>query len=269
MKKLLTVLIAGAAALTMAAENMIAPEKVTDLKKVNGAGTLTVNSEKVFELNGVANFLSEKILTIDPTKMYKLSGEFRAKSGTTPARLYFGFAPMNAQKKGIVSEQIQGIKGTETVLVADAKAGDTVLKAQDCSKWKKGGLAAFNVKADMSDIPNADLSGAIDSITKDGEVYIIKLKKPLKKDYAKGTAIRHHFSAGTYQYSAAAYVPLTNEWKTFSVVMNGEAHRTAAISSKKWWYTTRNVRILILGNFSGNKDSVLEFKNIKLEVLTR
>ena len=269
MKKLLTVLITGAAALTMAAENMIAPEKVTDLKKVNGAGTLTVNSEKVFELNGVANFLSEEILTIDPTKMYKLTGDFRAKSGTKPARLYFGFAPMDAQKKIIISEQIQGIKGTETVLVADAKAGDTVLKAQDCAKWKKGGLVAFNVKADMSDIPNADLSGAIDSIIKDGEVYIIKLKKPLKKDYAKGIAIRHHYSAGTYQYSAAAYVPLTNDWKTFSVVMNGEAHRTAAISSKKWWYTTRNVRILILGNFSGNKDSVLEFKNIKLEVLTR
>ena len=121
----------------------------------------------------------------------------------------------------------------------------------------------------MSDIPNANLSDSIDSITKDGEVYIIKLKKPLKKDYAKGVAIRHHYSAGTYQYSAAAYVPLTNDWKTFSVVMNGEAHRTAAISSKKWWFSTRNVRILILGNFSGNKDSVLEFKNIKLEVLTR
>ena len=268
MKKLLTAFIAGAAALTMAAEK-IAPEKVTDLKKVNGAGTLTVNEEKVFELKGVANFLSEEILTIDPSKMYKLSGEFRAKSGTTPARLYFGFAPMDAQKKGIISEQIQGIKGTETVLVADAKAGDTVLKAQNCAKWKKGGLVAFNVKADMSDIPNADLSAAIDSITKDGEVYIIKLKKPLKKDYAKGVAIRHHYSAGTYQYSAAAYVPLTNDWKTFSVVMNGEAHRTAAISSKKWWFSTRNVRILILGNFSGNKDSVLEFKNIKLEVLTR
>ena len=269
MKKLLTVLVAGAAAFVMAAENTIAFEKVTDLKKVNGPGMLTVSSEKVFELKGVANFLSTEILSIDPAKMYKLSGEFRVKNGTKPAKLYFGFAPMNDQKKGIVSEQIQGIKGTETVLVADVKAGDTVLKAQNCAKWKKGGYAAFNAKADMSDIPNTDLSDAVDSITKDGEIYIIKLKKPMKKSYAKGTAIRQHYSAGTYQYSAAAGVPLSNEWKTFSVVMNGEAHRTAAIASKKWWFSTRNVRILILGNYSGNKDSVLEFKNIKLEVLTR
>ncbi|MBE6404505.1 MAG: hypothetical protein E7040_00625 [Lentisphaerae bacterium] len=270
MKTFLTAILAGTAAFVMAAENMIAPTQIADLKKINGSGTLTVDSEKVFELKGVANFLSTKILTIDPKKTYKLSGEFKAKDGTKPAKLYFGFAPLNAKKTWVVSERIQGMKGTETVLTADAKPGDTVLKIKDGSKWKyNSGLVAFNVKADMSDIPNANLSPAFNAVVKDGDGYIVKLVKPLKKAYAKGIMVRQHRSAGTYQYAAAASAKLSDEWKTFSAVISGEATKEAAITNNKWWYTTRNVRILILGNYSGNKDSVLQFKNIKLEELTR
>ena len=270
MKTLLTAILAGTAAFVMAAENVIAPAQPADLKKINGTGTLTVNSEQIFELNGVANFLSTKVLTIDPKKTYKLSGEFRAKDGTKPAKLYFGFAPLNARKTWVVSEQIQGMKGTETVLTADAKPGDTVLKIKDGSKWRyNSGLVAFNAKADMSDIPNANLSPAFNAVVKDGDGYIVKLVKPLKKGYAKGTMIRQHRSAGTYQYAAAASAPLSHKWKTFSAVISGEAPRETAITNKKWWYTTRNIRILILGNYAGNKGSVMQFKNIKLEELTR
>lgn len=270
MKTLLTTLIAGSAALVMAAETALAPSQISDLKKINGAGTLTVNADKVFELKGVANFRSSAVLPIDPKKTYKLSGEFMAKNDTVPSILYFGVIALNDKKQNIISEYVFGVKGTETELAEDAKAGDMELKVKDCSKWKfPRGQVAFNVKADLSDLPNKEISPAIKSYQKAGDIYTVTLTKPLKKAYPKGTAIRHHRSAGTYLYSAAAGKKLTNQWQTFSATINGVSPITDPVAYRKFWYTTSNASILILGNFAGKADAVMLFRNLKLEELTR
>lgn len=269
MKTLLSALLVGSAALLMAAETALTMNKTTDFQKINGTGVLTLK-DNVFELKGPMNYRSKGVFAVDPGKSYKVTGEFKAKDGTKPAILYFGIVPFNAQKRQIYSETVYVVKGTNTELTADVKVGDTVLKAKDCSKWKfRGSVIAFNAKADFSDVPNSNLSPVIKDIKKDGDVYTITLTKPIKKAYPKGTAIRQHRPAGTYQYCAAAGRRLTNQWTTYSVVMDGEAPKDGGLMSKKWWHGTRHVRLLLLGNYGGNKDSVLQFRNLKIEELTR
>lgn len=278
MKHSLIALLCGAVTVLMAADTALRPVKTSDFEKINGAGTLVqteLDGESVLAINGVYNFRTTQMLAVDPGKIYKLSGEFMAKPGTTPAKLYFGIASFDSGKKMVVSESIYGVKGTDTELVEDAKAGDTVLKIKNFSlkTWRRfGGLIAFNTKPDFSDLPNMDLAGPVASVeaskTPEG-FFLVTLKKPLKKAYPKGTAIRYHFSAGTYQYSGAANAQLSHEWKTFFVVIKGESPKDYAVAGQKWWYTTRYVKILILGNYAGKKDSVTLFRNLKLEELTR
>lgn len=269
MKTLLSALLVGSAALIMAAESSIVMKKTADFQKINGPGVLTVK-DNVFELKGAANYRSKDMFAVAPGKSYKVTGEFKAKDGTKPAILYFGIVPFNAQKRQIYSETVYVVKGTNTELASDVKVGDTVLKAKDCSKWRfKGSVIAFNAKADFSDVPNSNLSPVIKDIKKDGDVYTITLTRPIRKAYPKGTAIRQHRPAGTYQYCAAAGRRLTNQWTTFSAVMTGEAPKDGGLMSKKWWHGTRNVRLLLLGNYGGNNDSVLQFRNVKIEEISR
>lgn len=269
MKFLLSAIAASAAALVMAAGTSIVPAQVSDFQKINGKGELTLNADKVFEIKGYANYRSAATLAIDPNKTYKLTGEFMA-NGKSPSVLYFGFITLNDKKQSIYSEQIFAVPGTETVLAEDVKAGDKEIKLKDCSKWKfKGGHVAFNIKDDLSDLPNKNISPSIKSYVKTGDVYTVTLASPIRKAYAKGTAVRQHRAAGTYLYSATAGRKLTNQWQTFSATVNGVSPKENPVASKKFWYTTKNVKILILGNHLGKADASLLFKNIKLEELTR
>lgn len=274
MKSLFFSLIACSAAFVMAAETALIPAQTADWQKINGRGALSVekiNGEEVFAVKGQANYRSEKMLKIAPEKIYKLTGEFMAKPGTVPAKLYFGFMPFDEKQKPIFSERIFPVSGTETEIAEAVNAGDKVIKLKDCSKWKaNGGFLAMNVKPDCSDLPNMEISPEISSRQKEGEIYTVTLKKPMVRAYAKGTKVRQHRSAGTYQYSGAGNARLNNqEWQKFSAVINGEAKKNIGIQGGKWWFGTRYVKIMFLGNYAGNADSVMYFRNVKLEELTR
>ena len=154
MKSLFLSLIACSAAFVTAAETALIPAQTNDWQKINGKGTLSkekFNEKDVFVVKGAVNYLSKQMLKIVPSKIYKLSGEFMAKPGTVPAKLYFGFKPFDEKQKPLLSEWIFPVAGTETVLAEDVKAGDKTIKLKDCSKWKfKGGFLAMNVKSDFS-----------------------------------------------------------------------------------------------------------------------
>ena len=113
MKPLLFSLIACSAALVIAAETALIPTQTADWQKINGRGTLSaekINGEDIFVVKGRANYLSKKMLTVNPGKIYKLTGEFMAKPGTVPAKLYFGFMPFNEKQKPMGHSEDQGKK---------------------------------------------------------------------------------------------------------------------------------------------------------------
>jgi hypothetical protein len=173
-----------------------------------------VNGEKAFVANkkGYTTYYINKKIKIDPEKKYQVSLKVK-QFGEKPAYVYIGFIPLDAKGRSISPQQgFNNTKGSATVLAADVAKGAKSLTVKDASKWKKGkaDFVAFNVKADMSDIPNFEVAGAISKIEKTGDVYTINFPKALNKAYPAGTKVRQHTSGGTFIYTKSKNVP--KEW---------------------------------------------------------
>jgi len=223
---------------------------------------LTLNTED--KVSGESSCLAAKgsitakspgFIEIDPTKTYKLSGSFKSV-GKDQGRCYLGLIMYNAKKRLIHRNHITHKAGSQTKLAADAKAGDTVIKLADCSKWDtrklNRKLVAFGAKDDLSDLPNTDLSFPIAKLEKQGDVYEVTLTKPLKKDYPAGTEVREHYRTGGYQYCAAANKPIPNEWTKYSAIIKGI--NSKGPSNKQFWPGTKYVKAVIIMNYRAKKD---------------
>ena len=249
---------------TVFAAEVLKPAETKDFQK-NAALT---SENGVLTVKGQTSLFSDKTISVDPAKKYKLSGKFRAKNGTAPTSLFLGYAPLNEKGTPISSVMVCSIQNTDTELAEAAKPGDTVLKVKDASKWNKQakyGVVAFNTKADLSDLPNGDISNIVsDKIENKDGVWIVPLKTPLKKAYAKGTPVRQQTYSASYIYNAAAARKTSNDWQSFSGIISGQAKSGTA--SNQWWAGTKSARILILVNF-GSKDGVTEFKDVVVETI--
>ncbi len=259
----IALLTVGCATTVFAAE-VLKPTETKDFQK-NAAMT---SENGVLTVKGQTSIFSEKAVPVDTTKKYRLSGKFRAKDGTAPTTLFLGYAPLDDKGIPINSVMISPIQNTDTELAEAAKAGDTVLKIKDASKWNKQakyGVVVFNTKADLSDLPNGDIANLVsDKIENKNGVWDVPLKTPLKKAYAKGTPVRQQTYAASYIYNAAAARKTSKDWQSFSGVISGQAKAGAV--SNQWWPGTKSARVLILMNF-GSKNGVTEFKDILVETV--
>ncbi len=227
-------------------------------------------ADGVFSCKGnYAILMSAEIFPVDPSKKYRISGKFRAKPGTEPAVLYFGYVPHDGKNAAIASASVNWFPNTETQLAEPAKAGETVLKVKDASKWNmkaNHGVVAFNVKPDFSDLPNSDIADAVPGkIENKGDVWEITLKAPLKKAYEKGTAVRQQTHGGTYIYNGAAGRKTSDDWQTFSGVISG--HAKSGNTAAQWWPGTKAARILIGANYGAKGKFETEFKDIVVETV--
>ena len=209
---------------------------------------------------------STKSLKLDPAKKYKVSGEFRLKEGEKSGTVYLGLAPLGAGGKEISSGTVNVTKNSDTVVAKPAAAGDTVIYVQNASKWDMKtphGYIAFNTNPDYSDLPNANLvkipSGGIEQ---EGDLWKITLGEPLKKDIAEGTAVRQHRAGGAYIYTGYNK-NVSQDWITLSGVVAGSVAKCGT-PSKELWPTTDSVRVVVM-MLDGQKDNVIEMKNIKIE----
>ncbi len=226
--------------------------------------------EGVFACKGnTVILMSSGSFQIDPAKKYKISGNFRAKPGTEPSNLFFGYVPLDEKGAAIPSSSINTFANTETELAEPAKVGDTVLKVKDASKWNTKaayGLVAFNAKPDLSDLPNKETVDAVPGkIEKKDGFWEITLKAPLKKAYDKGITVRQQTHGATFIYNAAASRKLTGDWQTFSGTISGQA-KVGNIHSQ-WWPGTKAALILIGANYGAKGNAETEFKDIVVETI--
>ncbi|MCF6176783.1 MAG: hypothetical protein L3J71_13575 [Victivallaceae bacterium] len=183
---------------------------------------INLDGKKVFATTPksyITYSLKQKI-KIDPAKKYRVSAKVK-QLGDKPAYLYIGFIPYDAQGRVIDPKHgFNNIKGSMTSLSSNAAKGAKSITVKDASKWQKGShfYVAFNVKEDLSDIPNFNLSEMIEKIEKNGDLYTISFKKPLPKVYPAGTAVRQHRSGGSYIYTKNGDAPKDwAVWKGFTV----------------------------------------------------
>lgn len=255
-----------AAVLLAATVGSVFAEEITAVKSSGDfmqAKKVTL-ADGVFTFKGKGTLESVAFIRVDPAKKYRISGEFRAKAGTGPARLYFGFEPCDAEGRRIRPQHIHKIPGSQTVTAADAKKGDKTLIVRRAAWNVKTPYShvALHAEDDLRDLPNRDVVPvAPGGIQPEGDTLKITLDVPLRTDIPAGTKVRQHLDGDGYIYCAGKSF-LKDQWEGRSGIVSGFTKDTR--SDKQFWPGTVKVRILILVT-GGNQDSVTEFRNIKVE----
>lgn len=208
--------------------------------------------------------VSTKMTKIEPTAQYTL--RFKVKGPADPSKplnVVGAFAVYDADKREIQPYEVIYVKGTETELAAPAAVGDTVLHLKDASKWRKTARSiAFNVKDDLSDLPNREvLPVCIHEITAKDGTYEATLKTPMNKALPAGTRVRQHI------YSSPLFVfrkPVPCEWTGMSGSLSGISDGKNPNHTGKWWPGSVYFRPMVL--VSPKTKDAIEFKDIAVEV---
>lgn len=206
-----------------------------------------------------------KPIKLDPAAKYTLTVTVK-KDGSAKAFAYHcGFYCYDKAGRMIVCQNISSSKPSFTSLAKDVKPGDKTVTVKDGSKWRKGGLVAFNAKQDYSDLPNREVVGQITKIEKQGDVWVITLSSPVKKAYAAGTDVREHFYGG-YVYAVAGG-KLTDDWKTVTGSISGVNPPENGGYFKKFWTSTVSIRPMILLNWNwGDRTGSTQIKDVTLTI---
>ncbi len=258
-------------ALTLAVAACAGMVSAGDIFELKSPADLNIPSRvkqngEVFTMKGKSSGVStKKSFDVDPAKTYKLSGDVRLAAGKAP-NVYISLIPKTATGRDIGAINVMVMKGTETELAAEAKAGDKVLKLKDGTKWtvkNKYPYVAFDVKDAYADLPNFSvLPAVVDSVKKTDAGWEITLQKPLKRAYPAGTKVRQHTAGGAYIYPLGVFKP-TAEWKERSGKLSGMY--AEGNGGKKFWAGTKKVSVYFFYQ-GGDADTAVEFKDIEFEV---
>ena len=205
----------AAIALACAAEPVrLAPSSPEDFTE----GERLQMQDGAFAVTKNGTFFTRVRVPIDSSKPGTLTAEYKLLPDATPAQFVIALDSVDAKGVRLLGAHLFGYKSTETVLAADAKKGQRILKIKDADRWQKpayrrGTMVAFYVKPDSSDLPNRSLSSLIASISPDGEV---KLRYPLAASYPAGTPVRIHRDTCSFGIGSV-YVKGEEEWKTVTV----------------------------------------------------
>ena len=216
-----------------------------ELLEITGENAVTVTGQKML--------VGKKLIKLPEGAELKISGTFRAPAGAEKNTMYLGFITYDANRREFQHVNIHPIAGTESVLTADAKKGDTFIMVADASKWQPVNTAVWGAKADLSDLPNYNILPKIDKVEKAGDAWKVSFKTVLKSDLAKDTGVRQHQPGGWMYYSFLSTVPGTDN--------------PPRNTNKKIWPHVKFVRFLVLANWKGGKDAKLEMIDPKVTII--
>ena len=270
MYKKFLVALSGAAALSchLFASEAVKTADAADWRIFGGKDrvieNVTVDGEKVIKFAGVSgNFVTKKLIPVDPSKKYRLSGEIKLPAGAAKTRFYIGFMLFDAKQRLIASSMVNAVPGSDTVLAAPVKKGDKIIRIADGSKWQSGSYyaVAFLSKPDYSDLPNFTAGNSVLKVEKKDKFFEVTLEKPSPYNLDANTGLRQHRYTGTYLYLIANRAA-GNTWQKFSGTICGVAKYGAV--KDKWWAKTANAAILMICNI-GAKEGTTLVRNITFE----
>ena len=245
----------GILVLICALTSMAASIEFPERSDWRGAKNLIELDDDVLELqSGI--IVSTDIFKVDPGKKAVLSGEFRTLPGKK-VRVYIGYICLDGAEEVIAVQHVNLIADSETELTAPVARDDASIYVRDGSKFAKGSVVAFDAKADLSDLPNRNLSqGRIGKAEQQADgTWLIPLDGKAGYDYPAGGKVRAHMGGG-YLYSSI--VDLNENWKTVQGSMTGMALK---IGGRKWWPGTKSARLIIFGASESNP---IFFRNLTL-----
>ena len=203
-----------------------------------------------------------RMIPVDTNKIYTLSGWFRSADKDLPASTSFGLELYDKNKRLIRALNVDAVPGTESALSTEAVKGAKELLVINNANWPTGKLVgwlpniAFNAKDNYHDLPNYDLSPAMERTSAEGDNCRAILGAPLAKTYPAGTKVRLVKGFGVAMYNVGiGWVPV--EWKRFTTTLRGVAQYGSPIN--KFWRGTKYVRVFFqFGVYSAKpKDGAL------------
>lgn len=224
-----------------------------------------VKEAGVLSISGYKFIYSDPAVEISKDKKYRFSGSFR-KSGTEPATLYFGLAFYDEKGWRFDLANSNVVSKSDTELIGDAKKGDRSFRIKDGAGWKKfnGCILALNTKPDYSDLPNFNLIRIpIQSVEQEEGGWKVSLSNPLRMAIPAGTKLRLHRPGGTFYIVANR--KLRSGWLKFeSRVLSGITDGPGLGGKGLFPRGTKTFRILIIANLGLKKESMVEFKDVKI-----
>lgn len=274
--KLLTVimLVMATAVLAQAVTNLIKNGDAESGTLAHWSGFNKVASEAphagefCFSSTSNRQIMAAEFLPIDPDKTTTLTGWFKS-AGATKSKLYFGYAPYDAEKKLIESRHVNCVPGTETTLAEACAKDDLVVKIAAGDKWvlSPNACVAFAVddSGEYADLPNRKITNAgITKVENKGGHWEVHLKSKCGQDYPTGTKIREQVAITGFAYTAASSVFVPQEWTQYSGIINSMSKN--ASPKNQWWPGTRYVKIIILANYGQKNDAELHVDDMSLIV---
>ncbi|OQA88287.1 MAG: hypothetical protein BWY31_00449 [Lentisphaerae bacterium ADurb.Bin242] len=219
-----------------------------------------------FHVRGYKEVISEIFIPVNKEKTYIVSAWLKS-FGSDNSRVFLGVVPYDKNKERIQSQFVNGVKGTETVLLEPCTAGSNAIKVRNAEKWKKGqGFGvAFDIDASgkMADLPNNKVIMGIESITNENGVWSIKLTRNLKDGFPKGTAVREHSYGPSAIYVVSdKHVP--QEWQEAKGTIKGMSS-PGRIEPGKWWAGCEYARVMILVNYKQDNNAKLAVDDVKID----
>lgn len=248
----------GAALLLATA--VFAADKVIDLSSPaawNGKVVLA-NKDGSVSVKSVSQITAKELIPVDGKHTYDFSGTAYCPAGKIAGMSYAGFLLYDKNKQFIAQVFAVTAANSQTELTEAVKKGSSVLKIKANKAWKPFGhyRAAFNFVPGK--LCREISSGRIKSIKTEGNVMVVTMSAPIRKDYPAGTKVRIQ-ATGSYFYSSV-----------FSV-KNKPVNFSKKLKQGNFWVETAYIRPMILVNWSLSKNvdkSKLEtvYKDIKLTV---
>ena len=218
----------------------------------------------VLTLTGKRTDLAGKAFKLDPDKTYRFRMEIRRTPGAAPAKCYIGNWSIKDGVK-MQPQQVMAARQTESVLTAEAKAGDKVITIKRPKMWaanfktKRWGVV-FDARDGLADLPNPTYN-AIQAAEAGKDTVKLTLAAPLKKDYPAGTATRFH-SSGDGMYGGWKGKAVPEEWTPVEWEVCGISESGNLVS--KWWHGADAGALRINANF--DQESSLEVRNATITV---
>ena len=207
---------------------------------------------------------SSVLIPVNANNVYRFSGEVRKVENVPSGPFFAGFILYDKDKKAIQRQHVEVVRGTDTLLAADAKSGDSSIRIRNGARWqaKTNYFAAFHAAG----IPNRDLSpSAVSAVKRDGETWVISFAKPLQKSYPAGTKVRIQ-AAGAYFYIGS--LTPDNQWRAFGKDVKGTA--TDTIKPNLFWPGTAYIAPMMMANWnwgSPEKNQLkTQIRNLKVEI---
>ena len=199
----------------------------------------------------------KKPIQISPEKDYILSGKFRTKPGKNSSRVFLGYLSFETPEQPVYNIQKTPLPNSDTILMEDVQADDTILKIRDASWQKDWNIRVFyQSEPGRTDLPHFEMiPSTIRKLEQGNGTCIVSLVSPVGKLLKKDLKIRLHRVSHREDFPIIRNT--TPEWQEYK----------CRISGKRLAPGTKFIRLYLLANWSGDVNSALELKELKIQEL--